>query len=82
MYLVDTVINKDLRYNTDILLRSLPNVGPKGNYREIPASVKPLSTTLKWLFEYHSGQLNDDVKKILGNDFTQRDILYLTDEQR
>lgn len=69
-------------FNTEMLLRSLPDIGTKGNFREIPASNKPLSTSLKWIFEYHSAELNAEVKKILENDFTQTDISYLTDEKR
>lgn len=65
-----------------MLLRSLPDVGRKGNYREIPASNKPLSTSLKWIFEYHSTNLNAEAKKILENDFTQTEISYLTDEKK
>lgn len=65
-----------------MLLRSLPNVGTKGTYREIPATNEPLSTSLKWIFEYHSTELNAETKKILENDFTQTDISYLTDEKR
>lgn len=82
MYCVGNLINKDLRFNTEMLLRSLPYASSRGNYREIPASTKPLSTTLKWLFEYHSMKLNVEAKNILENDFTQTNISYLTDEKR
>lgn len=60
----------------------MSNIEEKKSYREIPASTKPLSSTLKWIFEYYSIQLSVETKRILENNFTQTDILYLTDEKR
>lgn len=64
------------------MFESLTNIRGKRSFREIPASIKPLSSTLKWILEYHSSQLSDEVKIILEEDFTKTDILYLTDETR
>jgi len=75
-------ICKSFRDNTECLLKSLPDFGRKKSYREIPASTKPLSSTLKWIVEYHSIELSNEAKTILENNFTQTDILYLTDEKR
>lgn len=60
----------------------MPDIEKKRSYREIPASTKPFSSTLKWIFEYYSMQLSVDAKKILETNFIQTDILYLTDEKR
>lgn len=75
-------ICKSFRVNTECLLRSLPDFGIKENYREIPASTKPLSSTIKWIVEYHSVELSDEAKRILEQNFTHTDILYLTNEKR
>ncbi|XP_050053252.1 TATA box-binding protein-associated factor RNA polymerase I subunit B isoform X3 [Aphis gossypii] len=75
-------ICKNFRVNTECLLRSLPDFGIKENYREIPASTKPLSSTIKWIVEYHSVELSDEAKRILEQNFTHTDILYLTNEKR
>lgn len=71
-----------MRENTEILLKSLPDVETKESYREIPASTKPLSSILKWIFEYHSTEISVEAKRILEKNFTETDILYLTDENR
>ncbi|XP_060842088.1 TATA box-binding protein-associated factor RNA polymerase I subunit B [Rhopalosiphum padi] len=75
-------ICKSFRENTECLLQSLPDFGRKENYREIPASTKPLSSTIKWIVEYHSIELSNEAKRILEKNFTQTDILYLTNEKR
>ncbi|XP_015374841.1 PREDICTED: TATA box-binding protein-associated factor RNA polymerase I subunit B [Diuraphis noxia] len=75
-------ICKNFRDNTECLLKSLPDFGRKDNYREIPASIKPLSSTLKWIIEYHSMELSNKAKTTLEKNFSQTDILYLTDEKR
>ncbi|XP_025191565.1 TATA box-binding protein-associated factor RNA polymerase I subunit B [Melanaphis sacchari] len=75
-------ICKSFRDNTECLLQSIPDFGRKENYREIPASTKPLSSTIKWIIEYHSIELSDEAKRILEKNFTQTDILYLTNEER
>lgn len=72
----------DFRENTEILFKSLPDSETKKSYREIPASTKPLLSTLKWIFEYHSTEISVEAKKILETDITQTDIKYLTDENR
>lgn len=41
-----------------------------------------MSSTLKWIVEYHSMELSNEAKTILENNITQTDILYLTDEKR
>uniref|UniRef100_A0A2S2NPB4 Uncharacterized protein n=1 Tax=Schizaphis graminum TaxID=13262 RepID=A0A2S2NPB4_SCHGA len=75
-------ICKSFRENTETLLQTLPDFGRKENYREIPASTKPLSSTIKWIVEYHSKELSNEAKRILEKNFTQTDILYLTNEKR
>lgn len=81
-YCVGDKICKNFRDNTECLLKSLPDFGRKESYREIPASTKPLSSTIKWIIEYHSMELSNKAKTILENNFSQTDILYLTDEKR
>lgn len=60
----------------------MPDIEGKGSYREIPASTKPLSSTLKWIFEYYPTQLTAKTKKILEQNFIETDVLYLTNEKR
>jgi hypothetical protein len=60
----------------------LPDIGRTESYRGIPASTKPLTSTLKWILDYYSVQLSVVTRTTLENDFTQTDILYLTNEER
>lgn len=81
-YWVGDKICKSFKDNTECLLKSLPDFGRKKSYREIPASTRPFSSTLKWIVEYHSMELSNEAKSILENNITQTDVLYLTDEKR
>lgn len=60
----------------------MPDVGRNESYRGIPASTKPLTSTLKWILDYYSMQLSVVTRTTLKKDFTQTDILYLTNEER
>lgn len=81
-FCVENNLSKSFRNNTELLLKSLPSDKENGNYREIPAFTKPLSSTLNWIFEYYPTLLTDEAKQILKHDFTQTDILYLTDKKK
>jgi len=43
LFWVEEELSKQFRTNTECLLKSLPDVGKKRSYREIPAFTKPLS---------------------------------------
>lgn len=60
----------------------MPDVGRNESYRAIPASTKPLSSTLKWILDYYPMQLSVVTKTTLEKNFTQTDILYLTNKER
>jgi len=81
-YCIGDKICKNFRDNAECLFKSLPDFGIKESYREIPASTKPLSSTIKWIIDYHSMELSNKAKEILEKNFCQTDILYLTDEKR